>query len=153
MLAISGAASHRRPDPRPVLGGVTADLSSWRWIFVLNFPLGLIAILGLGQMPTTIEPTAKARIDGIGLALLIIGVGSLQLALQRMIGQTWPLSTETEVEAAVAIFAFAGIAIRSFRSQFTLFKFQVFLSLNFSAAVFYNFLRCGTTPSPACAGF
>jgi DHA2 family multidrug resistance protein len=106
----------------------------------LNFPLGLIAILGLGQVPTAAEPTGKDRIDGVGLVLLILGVGSLQLALQRMIGQTWPFSAETVAEAAVAIFALAGIAIRSVRSRFTLFRFQVFRNLNFSAAVFYNFL-------------
>src|SRR5260370_21750369 len=57
-----------------------------------------------------------------------------------MIGQPRPLSVETAAEAAVAVFALAGIAIRSFRSQFTLFRFQVFRSLNFSAAAFYNFL-------------
>jgi DHA2 family multidrug resistance protein len=140
MLAIWGAMIMAGPILGPVLGGVIADLSSWRWIFVLNFPLGLIAILGLGQVPSTIEPAAKARIDGVGLALLIIGVGSLQLTLQRMIGQTWPLSAETAAEAAVAIFALAGIAIRSARSQFTLFKFQMFRNGNFSTAVFYNFL-------------
>jgi DHA2 family multidrug resistance protein len=140
MLAIWGATIMAGPILGPVLGGVIADLSSWRWIFVLNFPLGLIAILGLGQVPTAAEPTAKARIDSVGLVLLILGVGSLQLALQRMIGQTWPFSAETVAEAAVAIFALAGIAIRSVRSQFTLFGFQVFRNLNFSAAVFYNFL-------------
>ena len=140
MLAIWGATIMAGPILGPVLGGVIADLSSWRWIFVLNFPLGLIAILGLGQVPSTIEPTTKARIDGVGLALLIIGVGSLQLALQRMIGQTWPLSAETAAEAGVAVLALAGIAIRSLRSQFTLFRFQVFRSLNFSAAAFYNFV-------------
>src|SRR5205823_2062802 len=103
-------------------------------------PLGLIAIMGLAQVTSPIEPTTKTRIDGIGLVLLIIGVGSLQLALQRMIGQTWPLSAETAAEAAVAVLALAGIAIRSVRSQFTLFRFQVFRNLNFAAAVFYNFL-------------
>jgi DHA2 family multidrug resistance protein len=140
MLAIWGATIMAGPILGPILGGVIADLSSWRWIFVLNFPLGLIAILGLGQVPTAAEPTGKDRIDGVGLVLLILGVGSLQLALQRMIGQTWPFSAETVAEAAVAIFALAGIAIRSVRSRFTLFRFQVFRNLNFSAAVFYNFL-------------
>jgi DHA2 family multidrug resistance protein len=140
MLAVWGATIMAGPMLGPVLGGVIADLSSWRWIFVLNVPLGLIAILSLGQVPATIEPTPQARIDGIGLVLLLLGVGSLQLALQRMIGHAWPLSAETVAEAAVAVLALAGIAIRSVRSQFTLLRFQVFHNLNFSAAVFYNFL-------------
>jgi DHA2 family multidrug resistance protein len=140
MLAIWGATIMAGPILGPVLGGVITDLSSWRWIFILNLPLGLIAILALGQVPSAVEPATKVRIDGVGLALLIIGVGSLQLALQRMIGQSWPVSAETAAEAAVAIFALAGIGIRSLRSQFTLFRFQVFRSLNFSVAVFYNFL-------------
>src|SRR5689334_11716120 len=99
MLAVWGATIMAGPILGPVLGGVIADLSSWRWIFVLNVPLGLIAIMGLGQVTSPIEPTTKTRIDGVGLVLLIIGVGSLQLALQRMIGQTWPLSAETVAEA------------------------------------------------------
>src|SRR6516162_7331281 len=52
MLAIWGATIMAGPILGPVLGGVIADLSSWRWIFVLNFPLGVFAILGLGQIPT-----------------------------------------------------------------------------------------------------
>jgi DHA2 family multidrug resistance protein len=140
ILAIWGATIMAGPILGPVLGGVIADLTSWRWIFALNLPLGLIAILGVGQVPTTIERTAQARIDGIGLGLLIIGVGSLQLTLERRFGGTWPLSAETILEATVAALALAGIAIRSIRSQFTLFRFEVFRNFNFSAAVFYNFL-------------
>src|SRR5436305_3216528 len=109
MLAVWGATIMAGPMLGPVLGGVIADLSSWRWIFVLNVPLGLIAIMGLGQVPSTIEPTANARIDGVGLVLLIIGVGSLQLALQRMSGQTWPFAIATAAEAAGAVFPFARI--------------------------------------------
>jgi len=120
----------------PCSGGVIADLTSWRWIFALNFPLRVIAILGLAQVPTTIEPTGKAPIDGIGLVVLIIGVGALQLALERRIGRAWPLSAETAAAATIAVFALVAIAIRSVRAQFTLFKFQVFANLNFSAAAF-----------------
>jgi len=61
ILAIWGATIMAGPILGPVVGGVIADLTSWRWIFVLNLPLGLIATLGVGQVPTTIEPTAKAR--------------------------------------------------------------------------------------------
>src|SRR5262249_22194370 len=67
----------------PILGGLITDLASWRWIFVLNVPLGLIAILGLRRIPATIDPTLRPRMDAVGMLLLVVGVGSLQLALQR----------------------------------------------------------------------
>src|SRR6516162_3084878 len=51
LLAIWGATIMAGPIVGPVLGGVITDLFSWRWIFVLNVPLGMIAILGLGQVP------------------------------------------------------------------------------------------------------
>lgn len=139
MLAIWGAAIMTGPILGPVLGGIVTDLASWRWIFALNVPLGLIAVVGLGKLPMPSELTGKPRIDGIGIALLVIGVGSTQLALQRTIGQVWPFSVEIIVEAGVAALALTAIAVRSARAQFTLFKFQVFENLNFATSAFYNF--------------
>ena len=140
MLAIWGATIMAGPVLGPILGGVITDIASWRWIFVLNVPLGVMAAWGLGQVPASMEPRVKPRIDGAGLLLMVVGVGSLQLALERSIGQTWPFSAEVITEATVAVLALAGIAIRSARSQFTLFKFRVFRNINFATSVFYNFM-------------
>src|SRR5260370_32123446 len=52
MLAIWGATIMAGPIFGPMLGGIITDLASWRWIFPLNLPLGLIPILGLGQVPS-----------------------------------------------------------------------------------------------------
>jgi DHA2 family multidrug resistance protein len=82
----------------------------------------------------------EGRIDGLGILLLIIGVGSLQLSLERTIGQTWPPPVEIIVEATIAVFALSAIAIRSIRSQFSLFRFEVFRNINFATSVFYNFM-------------
>jgi DHA2 family multidrug resistance protein len=140
MLAIWGATIMAGPILGPIVGGLITDLASWRWIFVLNVPLGLIAISGLGQVPSTTETAVKPGIDGFGIALLVVGVGFLQLALERSIGQTWPLSGEIVAEAAVALLALTIIVIRSVRSQFTLFSLRVFQDVNFATAVFYNFM-------------
>ena len=140
MLAIWGATVMAGPIMGPVLGGVITDLASWRWIFVLNVPLGMIAILGLSQVPASGERTCKARIDMFGLLLLILGVGMLQLSLERSIGRTWPPPGEISVEAAVALLALSAIAIRSIRSQFALLRFEVFRNINFATSVFYNFI-------------
>jgi len=80
MLAIWGATIMTGPILGPVLGGIITDLASWRWIFVLNLPLGVIAMAGLGQVPATWESSRETRIDGLGILLLVIGVGSLQLS-------------------------------------------------------------------------
>src|SRR6266478_5163445 len=140
MLAIWGATIMAGPIMGPLLGGVITDLASWRWIFVLNLPLGAIAMAGLGQMPATGELSRETRIDGLGVLLLVIGVGSLQLSLERSIGQTWPPSREIMVEAAIAVLALSAIAVRSIRARFSLFRFEVFRNINFATSVFYNFM-------------
>lgn len=78
MLALWGATIMAGPILGPVLGGVITDLASWRWIFALNVPLGLTAILGLGRVPATIDPEVRPPMDSIGMVLLVVGVGSLQ---------------------------------------------------------------------------
>jgi MFS transporter, DHA2 family, multidrug resistance protein len=140
MLAIWGASIMVGPILGPVLGGIITDLASWRWIFALNVPLGLVAILGLGRVPISEEVAARPRIDSIGLILLVLGVGSLQLALQRSIGQPWPFSIEIAIEAAAAVLALAAIAVRSGRSQSTLLRLQVFHNRNFATSAFYNYM-------------
>lgn len=140
MLAIWGATIMAGPMLGPVLGGVITDLASWRWIFALNAPLGAIAIMGLANIPSRREPAGSAAIDGLGIALLVVGVGSLQLALERSIGRIWPPSPETIGEAAAAALAFLSIAVQNRRARFTLFRFEVFHNVNFAAAAFYNFL-------------
>jgi MFS transporter, DHA2 family, multidrug resistance protein len=140
ILAIWGATVMAGPILGPVLGGVITDLASWRWIFVLNLPLGMIAIAGLGQVPASSEPGRQSRVDNIGILLLVLGVGALQLSLQRSIGDTWPPSSEVMLETAIAALAFSTIAIRCVRSRFSLFRFEVFRDVNFSTSVFYNFM-------------
>jgi MFS transporter, DHA2 family, multidrug resistance protein len=140
MLAIWGATIMAGPMLGPVLGGLITDLASWRWIFAVNAPIGAIAILGLGSVPSRAAPNGSGRIDGIGITLLVIAVGSLQLALQRSIGRMWPPTPETIAEAATAAVAFAAIVVQSRRSRLLLFRFEVFRDINFSVAAAYNFL-------------
>ena len=67
-------------------------------------------------------------------------MGTLQLSLERSIGQIWPPSPEIIVEATIAILALSALAIRSIRTKFSLFRFEVFRNIHFTTSVFYNFI-------------
>jgi DHA2 family multidrug resistance protein len=140
MLAIWGATIMAGPVLGPLLGGLITDIASWRWIFVLNAPLGAIAMLGLRPVPSRVEEPGGNAIDGMGLLLLVVGVGAMQLALQRSVGRIWPPAPETACEAAAAILALTAVAVRSRQARFNLFRFQVFRDLNFAAAAAFNFM-------------
>src|SRR5262249_40415904 len=55
VLAVLGATIMTGPILGPVLGGVITDLASWRWIFAVNVPLGITAIIGLRRIPSSSE--------------------------------------------------------------------------------------------------
>jgi MFS transporter, DHA2 family, multidrug resistance protein len=139
MLAIWGATIMAGPMLGPVLGGIITDLSSWRWIFALNAPIGAIAAAGLARLPAGPAPTEKPAIDGTGMLLLVLGIGMLQLAIERSIGRLWP-RPETIAEAAAVVFALGCIALRCRRARFTLFRVEVFRNRNFAIAAAYNFM-------------
>ena len=140
MLAIWGATIMTGPIMGPLLGGLITDFASWRWIFALNAPLGAVALAGLWQMPDSFEAPSKTPIDCVGIAFLSLGVGALQLCLERSAANPWPPSLEALAEAALAIFAFAAIAIRRRRLPFTHLRLDVFSNLNFTLSALYNFM-------------
>ncbi len=84
-MAIWGVGVMFAPIFGPTFGGWVTDNYSWRWIFYLNLPIGALA-LGLAWLflPEPRErPAAITRVDGLGLALMVLGVGALQVALDR----------------------------------------------------------------------
>lgn len=140
MLAIWGATIMAGPMLGPVMGGMITDMASWRWIFGVNAPLGAVALVGLGALPSSSRPLGKNPVDGWGIALLAVATGSLQLGLQRSIGQIWPPPPETLAELATTVCAAVLFARQSRRSRFALFRFEVFGDLNFAIAALFNFL-------------
>jgi MFS transporter, DHA2 family, multidrug resistance protein len=140
MLAIWGATIMAGPMLGPVLGGAITDLSSWRWIFAMNAPLGGIAMLGFIRLRLEREPVEDQNIGRIGVLLLVLGIGMLQLAVERSIGHLWPPRPETLAEAAVAVFALGGIAVLNRRTRLALLRIEVFRNRNFAISSLYNFM-------------
>jgi DHA2 family multidrug resistance protein len=104
--AIFGMGVMVGPALGPTLGGWITDNYSWPWIFYINIPLGMIAAyLTWSYVP---EPRYKvqedAGVDWLGLLFLIMGVGALQILLERGQSKDWFQSTEIVIETGIAAF-------------------------------------------------
>jgi MFS transporter, DHA2 family, multidrug resistance protein len=93
------------PAIGPVLGGWLTDNYSWRWVFFINIPFGVLAVLGLLSSMRE-SHTRPATFDFFGFATLSLAVGAFQVMLDRGQLQDWFSSTEICVEAALAAVAF-----------------------------------------------
>ncbi|HWP97222.1 MAG TPA: DHA2 family efflux MFS transporter permease subunit [Syntrophomonadaceae bacterium] len=91
-LAITGITTVLAPVLGPVLGGYITDNYSWRWIFFMNVPVGILSTF-LVKIFVLDPPSAKKQktisIDYIGLGLIVMGLGALQIVLDRGQQEDW----------------------------------------------------------------
>jgi len=91
-FGITGITMIVAPILGPTLGGFITDNYSWRWIFFMNVPVGILAVLWVRALVVD-PPHAKAKgflsIDYIGLSLLAIGLGAMQIVLDKGQEDDW----------------------------------------------------------------
>ena len=117
----------------PALGGIITEHLSWRWIFFLNVPIGLFAVLASARW---LPPGARRpeRFDPLGAALLAVVLGGLTLALS--FGQEWGwLSAPVLACAAAAAFSLAGLVATERRVEQPNIDLGLFRRRAFSAAL------------------
>ncbi len=85
----------------PTLGGYLTDFYNWRWVFYINLPLGILTIAGLWIFMKNPARTAVQHFDFVGFAVLSLGLGALQLMLDRGEFKDWFGSTEIIVYAVL----------------------------------------------------
>ncbi|MGH7073857.1 MAG: DHA2 family efflux MFS transporter permease subunit [Stellaceae bacterium] len=105
-MAIWGAGIMVAPILGPTLGGWITDHYSWRWVFYINMPVGVLAFFGTQLFMPGGEGGRHRPFDFKGFALLSIGIASLQLMLDRGQQQDWFSSPEIVIEGAVALCCF-----------------------------------------------
>lgn len=111
-LALLAMITVVAPIAGPILGGWITDNYSWEWIFLINVPLGIIASSIVGsQLRHRPEQLEKPRMDYIGLILLVVGVGALQLVLDLGNDEDWFSSDKIVVLACVAAVALVVFVI------------------------------------------
>ena len=100
------------PIMGPMLGGYISDNYHWSWIFLINVPVGLAcAALCWTGLRTRETPTRRLPIDSVGLGLLVVWVGSLQIMLDLGKNADWFSSTLIVVLAIVAAIGFVAWVI------------------------------------------
>jgi MFS transporter, DHA2 family, multidrug resistance protein len=101
-MALWGAGSVFGAVIGPTVGGYLAEFLSWRWIFYINVPFGLLALTGvLAFLPET-KRDPHRRLDVFGFVSLAVGIGAFQMMLDRGHHLDWFDSTEIVIEAAIS---------------------------------------------------
>jgi DHA2 family multidrug resistance protein len=107
-LALWGVTTLVAPVAGPLLGGWITDNFSWPWIFYINVPVGLAAAAITWSIYHKREtPRVKRPIDGVGLALIVLWVGSMQIMLDKGKELDWFHSTTIVVLAVLVVVGFA----------------------------------------------
>ncbi|MDI3306798.1 MAG: DHA2 family efflux MFS transporter permease subunit [Acetobacteraceae bacterium] len=101
-MAIWGMGVMVGPILGPTLGGWLTESWNWRWVFYVNLPFGLLAFLGLLVFMRKDVVAASRRFDWLGFGVLSLGIGALQILLDRGELKAWFGSTEIIVEAVLA---------------------------------------------------
>lgn len=135
-LALWGMTTLVAPIMGPIFGGWISDNMTWPWIFYINIPVGILAAYATWVIYKDREsPTRALPIDRIGLALLVIWVGSLQLMLDRGKELDWFNSAEIVTLTVVAVVGFAFFLVWELTEDHPVVDLTLFKGRNFSAGV------------------
>ena len=141
-MAIFGIGAMFGPVVGPTLGGWITDNFTWRWIFYINIPVGIIAVLL--TLATIKDPPylnrTKVPIDYLGLGLLTIGIGSLQVVLDKGQRQDWFDSSFIIVFALLSVVCLAALIWVELRHPHPIINLRLFTRVSFSAGNFIMFM-------------
>lgn len=112
-FGLSSIAIIVAPVIGPTLGGWITDNYSWRWVFLINVPVGILATLAIGQLledPPWEQkvPGRKLNVDYIGIGLIALGLGCLQVVLDRGEDDDWFASNFIRVFALLTVVGLVG---------------------------------------------
>ena len=135
-MALFGGGVMIGPILGPVLGGWLTDNYNWRWVFLVNLPVGVICtILLLRFMPRA--AIHRRKFDIFGFALLAIALGALQMFLDRGEQKDWFESWEIIVELGVALGAAWMFVVHILTAKNPLFDRSMFADRNFSTGLVF----------------
>ena len=138
-MAMWGAGIMVGPIIGPTLGGWLTESFNWRWVFLINLPVGILALLGcMAYLPGL--PKRRRSFDFFGFAMLALGIGALQLMLDRGGEVDWFASWEVWIELAVALSGFWVFVVHILSAKAPFVDPRMFADQNFAAALVFIFI-------------
>jgi MFS transporter, DHA2 family, multidrug resistance protein len=137
-MAAFGLGIILAPILGPTLGGWITDNYSWRWIFYLNLPVGVISVLMISAFvhdPHYIGKNKTGGIDLWGIGFLALGFGMLQVVLDTGQRKDWFGSTQIRVFAALCVFGLVALVVRELTTAHPIVDLRVLKDRTFSAGV------------------
>lgn len=145
-MAIFGMGAMLGPIVGPLLGGWITDTWSWRWIFYINIPIGILSIIMniiVIKDPPYMQ-RQKMKIDTWGLAYLAVGLGSLQFILDKGESEDWFSSDLIVVFSVISCVALVLLVINEYYSENPVVNLKLFRDRTFtsgSVVMFFVFLN------------
>ncbi len=139
-MAMWGVGVMLGPILGPTLGGWITEYYDWRWCFFINVPIGIFATLGLaGFMPETkLDP--NRRFDIFGFALLSLGLGAMQMMLDRGETKDWFSSPEIIGEGLVSLTSFYMFFVHILTAEKPFIDPAMFKDRNYSFSLMFMFV-------------
>jgi len=132
-LAIWSITTLVAPICGPLLGGYISDSFHWGWIFLINVPVGLIvAFLCWGNLEHRETATCKLPIDAVGLGLLVVWAGALQIMLDTGKNADWFESTRIITLAVISALGFIAFILWEWTDEHPIVDLSLFRNRNFA---------------------
>ena len=136
-FALYGLVAVLAPSIGPTLGGWITDNYSWRWIFYINIPVGILASFLVARFVED-PPWIKAdranlkNLDYVGLGLLTVAMGGMQIMLDKGEEDAWLASNYIRTFAGMFVFGMIGLIWREWRAENPLINVRLFKFKNFA---------------------
>jgi DHA2 family multidrug resistance protein len=136
-MALWGVAVMAGPVLGPVLGGWLTEAYSWRYVFYINLPIGVLAFLGMSTFLSETARDATAKLDWFGFGTLSLAIGALQVLLDRGEELDWFSSREIAVEAVIGASALYLFLVHTFTAREPFVRPSLFRDRNFAAGTLF----------------
>ena len=132
-MAMWGAGIVVAPILGPTLGGYLTDTYSWRWVFLINLPVGALAFAGASMFIAETKLDRDRPFDFFGFAMLSLAIGALQMMLDRGQDNDWFGARETWVELGLSITGLWVFIVHAATAQHPFVSLALFKDRNFVA--------------------